>query len=143
MTQFDVPFKKALTIVTRSCGFLVKCPARNEFRLFRYEDRFFDSQASIVEVGRTIGFRVSNEEAKVLFSFLRPRNVKKAIEEMARSGLVGRDDDGDRYDPHTQWHADHIGDRRVGKYRRVLTGRQRQAVVWRNRELLDAMGYRY
>jgi hypothetical protein len=69
---------------------------------------------------------------------LSPTAVRQTIRALEAAGAIRGEWFWDR---DSDWHAGHVGDGRVGKFKEVLTPSEQQAVLDRTREYCECFGY--
>jgi hypothetical protein len=141
MTQrFDVPLSNAIFWLIADCNRILRLLPENHLML-RYEDRFFDNQASIIQVGQWLGCDIRPEEATQIFDRYRTdavRSFAARIGELPanRIAMVGKFP----MDRITQILAPHIGNAQSGKW--LDLPQQRQEELTRLfRPFLERFGY--
>ena len=119
MLRWNIGFDLALDRVRRSAAALAAfadCPALR----FRYEDGFTTDGRCIDAVANLLGVTLTAANRAALLADLTPEKVKQRIESWRQAGILGRGAPDAEFEPETHWHLDHVGDGRVGKWRRVL-----------------------
>ncbi|MGD9982234.1 MAG: FkbM family methyltransferase [Hyphomonadaceae bacterium] len=118
-------------LIGRSSSAVMHCQTFKNARLWRYEDRFQDAAPSSVrEIADALGVRLPDPTADAIAAGMSRVNIEREIAsvEAAPDELLLRGD-GDVVHKLTHWHANHLRDGRVGKWRDLAPA---------ERELLNA-----
>jgi hypothetical protein len=117
--RFAHSSKLAAVDLTKSFATIESLPEDMERLSFRYEDRFTACPSTIFEIARFLGLAVSPDQGVRIFRLLEPDAVKASI--AAREEGVAADTPRSlnalAHDPLAEWHPNHVGDGRVGKWR--------------------------
>jgi len=115
--RFNARLEHAVRWVAQDCNRLVKLAAEGH-ALLRYEDRFFDHQASVARLAQLLGVQPDEALIRPIFDRYQTESVRRfasQLETLPRGRLViGA---VSRLDRVTQIHGTHIGDARSGKWR--------------------------
>jgi hypothetical protein len=141
MLRFGHSFEGALKDVAGEAARVVELSRALEMPTFRYEDGFFDKQATVARIAALLGVKLSKAAALRIHRALLRENVARDIEKLKARGRFGADANPDNFDPATHWHPGHVGDGRIGKFESVLTREQRLQVARRTREYSHRYGY--
>lgn len=141
MSFRKLDFGEALEVIGSSADRLLDIKESATLTL-KYEDRFFDSPDSIAVIGKALGVSLSHEQCAAYCQDFTREAVDEQIRRLHGAGIL-RDDAGaaEAFDPETHWHAGHIGDGRVGKFRDQLTAKQIGSVVQRTLGFCERFGY--
>lgn len=134
MRQFHAPFEMAFGQVSGSADYVISLASRFRLRLFRYEDLFVDKVETIATVAKLLGVEGTIGAFIDIRDRLRREVVADQIDRLVKSGLLDPSRPMESYDAKTHWHANHIGDGMIGKYRHALSEGEIDAVVTRNLE---------
>ena len=124
MQSFRLAFHEAACAVYSSARAVAEIARSHHHLLLRYEDGFPNDVATVERICDALG---CTEEAPVLSGIhheLSRAGVSQRIGELGRRGVFKPAPAFATWDPKTQWHPDHLGDGRVGKYAEVLTAGQ-------------------
>jgi hypothetical protein len=141
MTRFEMTLPEALGAVKETCDAILLTRSDAAALLLRYEDGFINRPETIEAIARRLELSISEEQRDAIFAALTPDAVSEAI-----AGFKARGVFGDRrallaLEPETQWHLNHIGDRRVGKWREVVSEAEGAGIVHATRDYCAAFGY--
>lgn len=126
MQGFRLPFHDAAGAVYSSAKALVSIARCRHDLLLRYEDGFPDQIRTVQRIAAALGCK---EEAPVLGRIhddLSRARVSQKLRELGRQGAFRPAPAFTTWDPLTQWHPDHLGDGRVGKFAQSLTTAQKR-----------------
>jgi glycosyltransferase involved in cell wall biosynthesis len=138
MKRFSVGFEEALKTVARSAETLVSMSKLRALSVFRYEDGFVGKNETLEAVAGLLGVTLSEEQRRAILARLTPEAVKGKIGALEAAGVI----QGERvWDKETHWHANHVGDGKVGKFKDALSEAQQKEVVERTREYCEMFGY--
>lgn len=124
MQSFRLPFRDAAGAVYSSARALAQTAQCRPGLLLRYEDGFPNHVATVQRIGEALG---CTDEAPVLRKIheeLSAARVSERVRELGRRGAFRPAPAFATWDPQTQWHPDHLGDGRVGKFTECLTTAQ-------------------
>lgn len=131
-------FDKALATIEQSAKVLVAVSQLREIPVFRYEDSFVGAPETFDDVARLLGVELSSVQRDSILARLSPDGVRKTISDLESAGAIR----GERvWDRETLWHANHVGDGRIGKWIEALTADQADEVMARTRDYCLAFGY--
>jgi glycosyltransferase involved in cell wall biosynthesis len=129
---------QALAAIALSAERLVAVSRLKHIPVFRYEDGFVGSPETVDQVAAMLGVDLAAERRDAILQALSPDEVRETIGRLEASGAIQGEAVWDR---ETHWHANHIGDGKVGKWREALTQAQAQKILDRTREYYQAFGY--
>ena len=138
MQRFATTFAEALEAVITSAGSLVALSRLRKLPIFRYESRFVGDAETFDRIAALLRTNPSTDDREAILAMLEPESVKKAIRGLEAAGTIQGEEIWDRT---TQWHANHVGDGRVGKFANVLTPEQQYETLKQTREFCDCFGY--
>ncbi len=141
MLRFGHSFEGALKDVAGEAARMVELSRLIAMPTLRYEDAFFDKQATVGRIAARIGVRLSATAAKRIHTALSRECVARDIAALTAKGRFGADAHPDNFDPATHWHPGHVGDARVGKFESVLTRAQQGEVAAATRDYCRLFGY--
>ncbi len=131
-------FDEALKAIAYSARRLVELQRRRELPVFRYEDGFVGKLETFDRIAALLGLEVSAEKRSAILDALTPDAVRKKIVVLQQAGAIR----GEAvWDKETHWHANHVGDGKIGKFREVLTTDQESAILQATREYCETFGY--
>ena len=131
-------FDEALDAIAVSAERLVALFRLRQLPIFRYEDGFVGKNETFDKVAALLCVNPSKEQRIAILDGLSPTAVRKTIAGLEAAGAIR----GEQvWDEETRWHAGHVGDGRVGKFKEVLTPAQQRAVLDRTREYCECFGY--
>ncbi len=139
MTRFGYGFDEALAAVSESARALLGAKA-DAGLILRYEDGFIDDRRTIDTIAGLAGVSLTADQRDAILSGLSADSVKATIDRLQRDGCLG--DPKTTWDDATLWHANHVGDGRIGKFAECLTPAEQALVAERTSEFNDAFGYR-
>jgi len=131
-------FEEALNAIARSAAGLVALAKQRSMPVLRYEDGFVGSEKTFDLVAALLQTSPPETVWRAILAELAPEAVKKKISELEAAGSIRGED---VWDPETQWHLNHVGDGKVGKFASALSAQQQQEVVERTREFCERFGY--
>ncbi len=131
-------FEVALEEIAASASALVDLMRLRPLPVFRYEDGYIGTRQTFDRIARLLGVTPRPDERASVLAGLAPDAVKATISKLETSGRIQGES---VWDGETQWHANHVGDGRVGKFREVLSPAQQREIVARTREFCECFGY--
>jgi GR25 family glycosyltransferase involved in LPS biosynthesis/SAM-dependent methyltransferase/tetratricopeptide (TPR) repeat protein len=131
-------FDKALKAIALSAQCLVTLSRLRGLPVFRYEDGFVGSVETFDRIAALLGTSPSNDQRTEFLAGLTPEAVKRTISDLEAAGAIRGEAVWDR---ETHWHANHVGDGKVGKFNSVLSPEQQREIVRQTREFCDCFGY--
>jgi hypothetical protein len=141
MARFHSDFDTALASVARSAQCCVELMHGVDPLVLRYEDRFYDTQATVEMVASHLELCVPKDAAARIWTEHTAEMVRLQIADRQRRGMFGDDAHPTCYDPDTHWHPGHVGDREIGKYRSMLSAEQQAQVIDATRDYCCVFGY--
>jgi Sulfotransferase domain len=136
MQRFGASFDETITTVSVSAERLVTLSRQRTLPVFRYEDGFIGSIETFDRVAAMLGTSPTADDREAILAALAPEAVKKTIEELRRTGSITEKARGN--DPKTQWHANHVGDGKIGKFRSILSPEQLSEIAKQTSDFCDA-----
>ncbi len=131
-------FDDALKAITYSARRLVELQQRRRLPVFRYEDGFVGQRETLDRVAEMLGVVLSDDQQHAILSGLSAEAVKKKIADLEAAGAI----QGEKvWDKETHWHANHVGDGRIGKFREALSPEQESEILRATREYCECFGY--
>ncbi len=137
MQRFGHSFESSLRDVRVGAGHVVALSRERGAMILRYEDGFADDERTVDHVARFLGVRLSKAARTRIFRSLTREAVQKKIEKLHKG-----ETDPNAFDFTTQWHPGHVGDGRVGKFKKVLTAAQQRKIELATKDYSKAFGYR-
>ena len=131
-------FDEALKTVAHSARGLVALSRLREIPIFRYESGFVGSVETFDRIAAMLGASVSEDRRSAILAGLTPEAVKQTIGSLEAAGVIRGEDVWDR---ETLWHANHVGDGKVGKFESNLSPAQQNEIIEQTREFCDYFGY--
>ena len=131
-------FDQALDAIALSGERLVAIARHKDVPVFRYEDGFIGSEATIDRIAGMLGTTLTAAQRKVILAGLSTDAVREKIAKLEAAGAIKGEAVWDR---ETHWHAGHVGDGKVGKWREVLTPDQEREVLRRTKEYCKLFDY--
>jgi Glycosyl transferase family 2/Anp1/Sulfotransferase domain len=131
-------FETALQSVAWDTVRLLKVQRALNLPVFRYEDQFVGSNETFEQIARMLGVTISLADRDSILAGLEPGTIRRHLEHLANSGVINGEKEWDR---ESHWHANHVGDGRIEKYRDFLTEEQSDRVVEQTREFMELFGY--
>ena len=141
MQRFNHRFEACLGEVAVNARRLVDLLENGGAKVFRYEERFYERPETLEWLRSSLSLRVPAQATRRIFRALTATNVEKSINALSTGGAFGRKPTPDSFDARTHWHPGHIGDRRIGKYRAVLTLDMQRRILAAMRDYCLAFGY--
>jgi hypothetical protein len=106
--------------------------------VFRYEDGFVGAVETFDQVAGMLGVAPGAESRATILAELSSDAVRETIGQLEAAGVIR----GEAvWDMETHWHAGHVGDGRIGKWRGALTNDQARQVLERTRAYRHRFGY--
>ena len=140
MQRFSIPFDRAFEMVVACSSALIRLTDLPHI-LLRYEDGFTETEKSIADIAQYLGMQLPIEQEGGVFAALTPSAVRATIADLqARDAIVGVEP-ANAFDPETLWHPGHVGDRRIGKWKELLTAAQAARVRYASKDFCSAFGY--
>ncbi len=139
--RFQVPLADAVKGLSKDCRCVVRC-ADAGHPVLRYEDRFFEDAAMPGRIAQRLGLTVGAADQQAIFS----RYTTAATREFA-ANLASlpadrvQQTEQTTVDLVTQIHRTHIGDGRVGKWRRLMDPQSRENITRYFEPFLTRFGY--
>jgi hypothetical protein len=137
MQRFGHSFDSALRDVRVGAGHVVALSREAGTLTLRYEDGFADDERTVDKVARFLGVRLSKAARGRIFRSLTREAVRKKIDKLHKN-----ETDPNAFDFTTQWHPGHVGDGRVGKFKKVLSAAQQKKIEDATKDYAKAFGYR-
>ncbi len=108
---------------------------------FKFENHFPTSDATLSLVSSFIGADVDDAVARTILSGLTVEAVHAFIAQATAQGVLKGECPKLEYDPVTQWHPNHVGDRLIGKYKNRLSDAQIRSIQARSEAFMNRFGY--
>ena len=106
--------------------------------VFRYEEGFVGSLETFDAIAALLATSPTADQREKILAELEPDAVKRTIGGLEAAGVI----QGEKvWDKETHWHANHVGDRKVGKYKTALSQAQQDEIVDQTREYCEMFGY--
>lgn len=137
MARFGNSFEKAAARVKGCADNILDVQVRLPHSIFRYEDHFIERTSSVQDVARAAGVHLSAGEAMNLHETLSADRVRQQVQKAVSSGAPY----WRGYDSKTQWHRNHLGDGKVGKFRTNLDAAQIQILNRKFSRFLHEFAY--
>lgn len=137
-TTFAPSFEQALDGIAGCARALAALMRRRSLPVFRYEDGFIGRPQTFDRIAGLLGVSPRPHQRAPVLAGLAPDAVKATISDLEMTGRIRGESEWDR---ETQWHANHVGDGRVGKFQEVLSLAQQREVIARTREFCEYFGY--
>jgi len=134
----DSSFDEALKAIALSAQTLVALSRLREIPVFRYEGGFVGSVETLDRIAALLGTSPPEGDRNAVLASLAPEAVRKTISGLEAAGAIGGDD---VWDKDTHWHAKHVGDGNVGKFKSILSPTQQREIVKQTREFFDCFAY--
>jgi FkbM family methyltransferase len=131
-------FDEALGLIGRSADCLMRVSQLKDIPVFRYEDGFIGHPATAASVAHMLGIQLPADEFDRILTELSFVSVREKIAGLEAAGVIKDESEWDR---ETHWHAGHVGDGRIGKWREVLTEAQERAIIARTKDFCERFGY--
>lgn len=137
-TSLARSFDDALAAMVYSAQALLGMMRLRELPVFRYEDGFIGRVETFDRIAALLDTSPSALDRRAILAGLEPEAVKATIGKLEAAGAI----QGEAvWDPATQWHVNHVGDGRIGKYREILSQAQQAKVLGQMCEFCDAFDY--
>lgn len=117
MQRFELEFEEALRRINLSAQALIHLADNADPLILRYEDRFFGDESGIRAIAAHLRLRPSASLIPDIHHRLSPEAIRRDLELATQQTTIGTGSDWHR---RHQWHPNHLGDGRIGKYRRLL-----------------------
>jgi glycosyltransferase involved in cell wall biosynthesis len=131
-------FETALKDVATAANRLVNVAKALNPPIFRYEDNFIGRHETFATVSKLLSFEFAANERDTILLGLDADAVRHKIEKLAETAKIKGETE---WDKETHWHANHVGDGQVGKYRKALTFEQQRQIVERTENFFEFFGY--
>jgi glycosyltransferase involved in cell wall biosynthesis len=131
-------FEQALNAIALSAERLVTISKLREVPAFRYEDGFTNAAATVDRVAAMLDMTLPAARRDAILHDLSANAVRKKIASLEAAGVIKGEEVWDR---ETHWHAGHVGDGKIGKWRDVLTEEQVREIVKRTKAYCERFGY--
>jgi glycosyltransferase involved in cell wall biosynthesis len=131
-------FDEAIQAIAISAERLVSLRQLRKIPIFRYEDGFVGSVETFDRIAEILGTRPTEDCRTAILAGLAPEAVKQTISNLEAAGTIQGEDVWDR---ETHWHANHVGDGKIGKFENFLSPEQQDEIVRQTREFCDTFGY--
>jgi GR25 family glycosyltransferase involved in LPS biosynthesis/glycosyltransferase involved in cell wall biosynthesis len=131
-------FEETLNTVAHSAQTLVTLSRLRAMLVFRYEDGFVGSVETFDRIAALLGTTPPQDHREAILAGLTPEAVRRTISDLEAAGAIRG---ADVWDSATQWHANHVGDGKIGKFGSVLSLEQQREVVRQTREFCECFGY--
>jgi hypothetical protein len=141
MKRFGSSFQTALDMVAASIDNILDTQIMLPHLALRFEDRFFESPGAVTRICDYFGTRVTEHEPSELIDCLKPEKVQSIIQQLEQTRRIDPNRAQESADRQTNWHPNHVGDRRVGKYRDMLSHAQIAQVNDRLGAFMEKFGY--
>jgi hypothetical protein len=137
------PFEDALEVTRDAAAFCLSMVEDPRITIFKYEDKFFDHRATLDRLASSIGLNLLGEDVDRIFAETRRSAVEALIGSFpGLQSVVVQSDPGHLVDLDTQWHTHHAGRTgEIGRWRKMLTPSQANAVATAAAELVRRFGY--
>jgi glycosyltransferase involved in cell wall biosynthesis len=134
----SLAFDEAVKVVSHSARSLVDQFQTKKLPVYRYEDGFIKDGATFTQIAALLGTSPSDERRQIILDALTPQAIRTTITNLEAAGIIRGTD---VWDVETHWHANHIGDGQVGKFKRILSPAQQLQVVSETRVFCECFGY--
>lgn len=131
-------FDQALRAIAHSARRLVALHKRRALPVFRYEDGFIGQRDTFVRIAAMLGLEIADAQRDAILAGLAPEAVRKTIATLEQAGAIRGEAVWDR---ETHWHANHVGDGRIGKFRDALSAEEQLRIEDETREFCEHFGY--
>jgi hypothetical protein len=138
MQRFVMSFAEAIDTVTKSAENLVALSQLRNLPIFRYEAGFIGSAETFDHIATLLRTSPSADDREAILAILTPESVKRTINGLVAAGSI---QGGKIWDATTHWHANHIGDGKVGKFASVLSPEQQYEILKQTREFCECFEY--
>ncbi len=125
MQRFGTQFLPVCNDVMRNLASLVSAGSSMPNLSFFFEDRFTDDISTVRQCADFIGVPLTDAQASGIFEKYRSANVRRFIASLGRlpADRIYVDETANVMDRETSFHATHISDGQIGKWRTVLAPR--------------------
>jgi hypothetical protein len=141
MTRFAMDFEQALDGVRRSADALAPLVEASGVLTLRYEDRFTSRRGTVNAVAGHLGLEISPADRDAAWRRLTRGAVQAKIRDLAAKGVFAPGSSAAVFDPDTHWHPGHVGEGRIGGWRRALSMEEAVQVDRSTTAFRDAFGY--
>jgi hypothetical protein len=123
--RFGTQFLPVCNDVMRNLASLVSAGSSMPSLSFFFEDRFTDDISTVRQCADFIGVPLTDAQASGIFEKYRSANVRRFIASLGRlpADRIYVDETANVMDRETSFHATHISDGQIGKWRTVLAPR--------------------
>jgi Sulfotransferase domain len=139
MQRFGNDFSEALDSVAVSAERLATLSRLRTIPVFRYEDGYIGRVETFDRIAALLGVGPSADQRDAILAELEPKSVERTISHLIAAGVIRPSESV--HDAKTQWHANHVGDGKIGKFIGVLSPAQRFEIEERTREFCKYFGY--
>lgn len=139
MQRFGTGFDEAVKTVAVSAATLVALSRARDLPVLRYEDGFIGRVETFDRIAAMLGTSPSRDHRDAILSALAQDSIKRTIGGLMAKGVIGKSPDA--FDRDTHWHANHVGDGEVGKFKRLFDPAQQQEIARQTREFCSQFGY--
>jgi hypothetical protein len=140
-TRFKVDFSSQVRGFLIGTERIAELAATFDALVLRFEDRFYDDPATVARVAAFLGLDVAADDIARIAARFEAEAVRRHIAALERQGVFGPEVNPLAFEPGTQWHPGHVGDRAIGKFARMLSPEQQAFVLDGSRRYRDAFGY--
>jgi hypothetical protein len=140
ISRFKRDFATALEEVAQSANRVMCLHERCKTLTLKYEDGFV-GEAGVNAIATWLGISPLAAEVRSITRRLSAGAVASRIDELVARGVLTGQNPAIEWEDETQWHPNHIGDGRVGKYRDALTERQIDEIAYRTDPFCLTFGY--
>jgi glycosyltransferase involved in cell wall biosynthesis len=131
-------FDEALKAIALSAQALVALSRLRKIPVFRYEDGFVGSVETFERIAALLGTSPSEDDRIAILAGLTSEAIRKTISGLEAAGTI----QGEAvWDKETHWHAKHVGDGKIGKFKGILSPTQQREIVKQTREFCDYFDY--
>jgi hypothetical protein len=141
MKRFGYSFSAAFRAVAAGNTQMVDLLRSSSPLLFRFEDRFYDREATIPMVAEFLGIELAAPLVREIFNGLTREAVSRRIETLRQSGAFGSARQPVVHDPQTRWQLGHVGDIAIGQHAELLSREQQKSVLEVTAEYCWEFGY--
>jgi hypothetical protein len=141
LERFGHGFESALRETARQSARIAELARSEDMIVYRYERGFCDRMETVREIAAALGIRVNKAARERIFRSLTREAVKQKIDKLEKRGSFGEKPNADSFDPRTHWHPGHVGNGRVGKYKKILSPAQQKQVLAATRDYCRRFGY--
>jgi hypothetical protein len=131
-------FDEALAAMVYSAQTMMGMMRLRKLPVFRYEDGFIGRAKTFDQIAALLGTRPSDLDRRAILAGLAPEAVKATISKLESTGAI----QGEAvWDQATQWHTNHVGDGKIGKFREILSQAQQDQILAQMHEFCDCFEY--